>query len=159
MELDEMRQLMAWTESAGFRSLEVRRPGERLSFALERDGEPSGAVVGESAATSGLALRPRAIEATLTVHAESAGVFVASHPMRGAPFAAVGAAVDEGDLLGLLRIGHLLVPVAAPARGIVVRVVAADGSVQGFGSPLVELRTESQAAGPHTKHTANRGRE
>ena len=42
----------------------------------------------------------------------------------------VGTAVKEGDILGLLKIGHLLVPVAAPAQGIVMRVVAADGGVQ-----------------------------
>jgi acetyl-CoA carboxylase biotin carboxyl carrier protein len=86
-------------------------------------------------------------------------VFVASHPMRDTPFAAVGAAVKAGDLLGLLKIGHLLVPVAAPVQGIVARVVAADGCMQGFGSPLVELRTESQAAAPHPQHLANGGRQ
>lgn len=143
MELDELRQLVAWTESSGFRSLEVRRPGERLSFALKRDGEPSAATVGESTATAGASLRPRAIKAMLTVLAETPGVFLASHPMRGTPFTVVGAAVRKGDLLGLLKIGHLLVPVAAPAEGIVASVVAADGCIQGFGSPLLELRTDS----------------
>jgi acetyl-CoA carboxylase biotin carboxyl carrier protein len=44
-----------------------------------------------------------------------------------------------GQVLGLLKIGALLLPVPAPRAGVVKTVLATEGSLVGFGDPLVAL--------------------
>ena len=57
-----------------------------------------------------------------------------------APLAPPGARVPQGQPLGLLRIGALLLPVPAPHDGRVAGVLDAHGTAVGHGTPLVDLR-------------------
>jgi acetyl-CoA carboxylase biotin carboxyl carrier protein len=77
--------------------------------------------------------------APLSVHARSVGVFLHNHPLAAAPLVRTGERVDAGQTIGLLKIGPLLLPVAAPQAGIVGGVHAADGLAVGYGTPLVDL--------------------
>lgn len=77
--------------------------------------------------------------APLSVHARSVGVFLHNHPLAAAPLGRIGERVDAGQTIGLLKIGPLLLPVAAPQAGIVGGVHAADGLAVGYGTPLVDL--------------------
>ena len=86
-----------------------------------------------AAAASG-APTPRTV-----VRAGSVGVVLLAHPLRTQPLVGVGQAVAAGQALALLRIGDVLLPVAAPRSGVVARIVAADGSAAGYGDPLVEI--------------------
>lgn len=74
-----------------------------------------------------------------TVTAPSLGVFLHRHPLHDTPLAPAGTAVAPGDLLGLLRIGSLLLPVTAPLAATVAGFHAAHDSLVGYGTPLVEL--------------------
>ena len=77
--------------------------------------------------------------APVSVHARSVGVFLHNHPLAAAPLVRIGERVDAGQTIGLLKIGPLLLPVAAPQAGIVGGVHAADGLAVGYGTPLVDL--------------------
>lgn len=74
-----------------------------------------------------------------TIPAPSVGLFRRSHPLRAAPLVQPGQHVDEGEPVGLLQIGALLVHVVAPCAGTVLEVVAEDGAAVGFGAPLVRF--------------------
>jgi acetyl-CoA carboxylase biotin carboxyl carrier protein len=73
------------------------------------------------------------------VHAASVGVVLLSHPLRAEPLVRPGQAVRAGETLALLRIGLVLLPVAAPRAGTVSRIVATHEDRVGYGAPLIEL--------------------
>ncbi|WP_216851274.1 acetyl-CoA carboxylase biotin carboxyl carrier protein subunit [Acidisphaera sp. L21] len=74
------------------------------------------------------------------VCAPTVGVFRHAHPLQQAPLAPPGQQVQAGDPLGLMQIGSLLLAVQAPRDGVVDSVLAADGAMVGFGTPVVRLR-------------------
>jgi len=74
-----------------------------------------------------------------TIPAPSVGVFRRSHPLRAEPLVQTGQSVDEGDPVGLLQVGALLVHVVAPHAGIVLEVLAQDGAAVGYGTALIRL--------------------
>lgn len=77
---------------------------------------------------------------SVTVKAAHAGVFLTCHPLQTEPLAIPGSPVAQGQILGLLQAGPLLLPVTAPQAGVLVKVLGADHSLVGYGSPLFELR-------------------
>ena len=83
---------------------------------------------------------PARIEAERSmIPAPSVGLFRRSHPMRTSPLVQPGQHVQEGEPVGLLQIGALLVHVVAPCAGTVLEVVAEDGAAVGFGAPLARF--------------------
>ncbi len=68
-----------------------------------------------------------------------AGRFLPAHPWRAKPFAEIGQRVAAGAIVGLVQVGPLYVPVAAPADGIVDAILAEPGALVGYGSPLLRL--------------------
>jgi acetyl-CoA carboxylase biotin carboxyl carrier protein len=143
MELSEIRQLAGWLEASGVTSIEVGRPGESLR--LTAGG-------GRGKAAGAAALPPPAPPAAVAgpspdgARAASAGVFLRAHPMRDRPFARAGDSVQQGAIVGLLRVGALVTPVLAPVAGTVAEPIAADGAVVGYGTPLMAI--EPLAANP-----------
>jgi acetyl-CoA carboxylase biotin carboxyl carrier protein len=134
MELAELRQIIAWAEAAGLRSLEISAPGRSLRLSLGST-EPAALAVTGREDTGGPA------EAAATViAAHVTGTFLAAHPMRSAPFVRPGDAVRAGDVLGLLKIGQIYAPVTAPQDGIVLRVLVETGTLADYGMPLLEIR-------------------
>ena len=73
------------------------------------------------------------------VLATSPGVLLTSHPMRSTPIVEPGAAVKQGDVLGLLRIAQLCLPVIAPSDGVVVKWLVEPGVTVGYGTALMTL--------------------
>jgi len=139
VELDEIQQLSSWLQSSGFSCLEFSRAGERIK--LNVSGRPQTPVVVAEGTETPL-VRP-APEGVGNGHAValtgSAGVFVAAHPLRNAPFVSVGDTVRKDDVLGLLKIGQVFAPVTAPVDGVVTRIIAVDGALLGFAAPAVEI--------------------
>ena len=119
-------QLAAWLAGTDIGLLELRTPQGTLR--LGRQGDD---IVELPAEVTGAE--------TVSVHAPSVGVFLHSHPLAAAPLARIGERVDAGRVVGLLKIGPLLLPVTAPQAGIVDSIHAADGLPVGYGTPLVEL--------------------
>jgi acetyl-CoA carboxylase biotin carboxyl carrier protein len=118
----ELAQLAGWLAQTDIGLLELRGP----EGAVRLDNPRSSG--------QGLGAMPRT-----AVAAPSVGVFLHGHPLDGAALVRAGERVSQGQPLGLLRIGPLLLPVAAPRDGVVAAVVVADGAAVGWGATLVEL--------------------
>ncbi len=130
MKIDDVQQLSAWLAATDIDLLELHGPGEHLC--LRRDGARVEIVPGD-------ALQDDPGQRAVAT-AASVGVFLHGHPLRGEALASPGTVVRAGQVLGLLQIGALLLPVTAPAEGIVQAVLVARGVTVGYGTPLVELR-------------------
>jgi acetyl-CoA carboxylase biotin carboxyl carrier protein len=114
---DFTRRLAGWLAATDIARLELRGPGGTLALDNGR---------------------------SVVVNAPSVGVLRHRHPLREAALAPPGTRVRAGQPLALLQVGGLLLPVPAPADGVVARHVAADGAIVGYGDPLVEF-TERNA--------------
>ena len=130
MKIDDVQQLSAWLAATDIDLLELHGPGEHLC--LRRDGARV-EIVPSDALQDGPEQRAVATAA-------SPGVFLHGHPLRGEPLATPGAVARAGQVLGLLQIGALLLPVTAPAEGVVQAMLVAQDTTVGYGTPLVELR-------------------
>ncbi len=129
------RQLMAWLASTDIGALELRGPGVHLCL-----HQAGGSVeVLSAAGFSALCEAARHDTATIQIKASAVGIFLHAHPMHEAPLAAPGTAVLAGQAIGLLRVGMLLLPVAAPQAGTMARYAAAPGARVGYGSHLADL--------------------
>jgi acetyl-CoA carboxylase biotin carboxyl carrier protein len=115
----ELDQLAVWLAETDIALLELRGPDGTVRL------DNSRAMV---------EAKPRT-----AITAPSVGVFLHGHPLDGTPLVRVGQRVRAGQPVGLLRIGPLLLPVAAPRDGVVAAVCAADGAAAGWGMALVEL--------------------
>ena len=129
MHIDQVQELSRWLEATDIDLLELQGPGEHLC--LRRNGTRVEVVPHDTAQEE---------PAPVVVTAASVGVFLHGHPLRDEPLAAPGAAVRAGQVVGLLRIGALLLPVTSPQDGIVVSMLEQDGAVVGYATPLVELQ-------------------
>jgi acetyl-CoA carboxylase biotin carboxyl carrier protein len=147
VDLNELKQLVAWLEASDLRSLELSRPGEYLKLTVS--GNNQAVVIAAEGVTDASALPEGGCgeSAEMTVHTESAGVFVATHPMRSAPFAKVGDFVKKNDILGLLKIRHIYAPITAPVDGVVTQIVATDGVLVGFGAPVLRIDPTLEVTG------------
>ena len=126
---DRIRLLGSWLDGTGITLLELRTPQETIL--LRRGAGDDGPRPAPVAAAT------QAAHATVT--APSLGVFLHRHPLRDEPLVEPGQAVQAGAVLGLLRVGALLVEVAAPRDGVVLDLLAEDGSTVGYGAALVRL--------------------
>lgn len=142
-----LERLVPWLAATDIDGLELRGPGVHLCLA-RRGGEVVAVPAGELPVVEGHAGRhgAAATERTTTVvTAASPGVFLHRHPLLDAPLVAPGAAVKAGQPVGLLRIGALLLPVLAPCDADGAEPVATEGTVAGYGTPLVHLATRKHA--------------
>ncbi|MDM0007226.1 acetyl-CoA carboxylase biotin carboxyl carrier protein subunit [Variovorax sp. J22G73] len=125
-------ELAAWLAGTDIDLLELRTPHGTLRLGRQGDdivelpGQEERA--GETAETE-----------TVAVKASSVGVFLRSHPLATQPLASIGQHVQAGQLIGLLNIGPLLLPVAAPQAGIVDALHVQGGVAVGYGAALVDL--------------------
>jgi biotin carboxyl carrier protein len=135
VELNEIQQLIAWLEASGMRSLELNRAGEYLRLTVSGgDHNQIGNLDGASGSST-----PPAEGTGRVALAESAGIFLSAHPMRSTPFVKIGDTVRKNDVVGLLKTGLIYAPVTAPSEGVVSKIVATDGEMIGYGSPVLEL--------------------
>ncbi|MGJ7533088.1 MULTISPECIES: acetyl-CoA carboxylase biotin carboxyl carrier protein [unclassified Variovorax] len=119
-------QLAAWLAGTDIGLLELRTPEGTLR--LGRQGDEIVELPDEEAEPE-----------LLKIHAPSLGVFLQSHPMATTPLVRIGQRVEAGQIVGLLKIGPLLLPVTTPQAGIVDSIHATDGLAVGYGAPLFDL--------------------
>lgn len=136
-QIDQVCQLSDWLAGTDITLLELSGPGKLIR--LRRNGSGNGTSFGAepAAPAAGLGIVPTT--APTAVRAGCVGIVLHSHPLRSAPLVHVGQEVVNGQTVALLKIGLVLLPVAAPRAGTVSRIVAAHASVVGFGEPLLEL--------------------
>lgn len=147
MTLPELQQVSAWLADTDIGLFELRTAHGHVR--LRRDpgqvGFVDASATMDDAASAPVTAAPPALHA---VTAPSVGIFLHRHPLRTTPLAAPGTAVRVGQVVGLLQIGALLLPVAAPRVGVVTSVLVADGSPVGYGAPLLELQPPLPASSP-----------
>lgn len=132
---EQLQQLAAWLAGTDIALLELRTPEGTLR--LGRQGASSGEIVQLDAGEEG---EEGAAPAPAVAAASSVGQFLHRHPLHAAPLVRIGERVPAGQLLGLLRIGPLLLPVHAPRDGVVAAMRVAAGQAVGYGTALVELQ-------------------
>jgi acetyl-CoA carboxylase biotin carboxyl carrier protein len=125
LHISELKQITGWLETAGIGFIEIGGKGTVLRLTLE----------GKSAVNP----RPAPSVREMQVIAVAPGVLLTCHPMRSTPFVEPGAAVRQGDVLGLLRIAQLCLPVVAPCDGVVVKWLVEPGATVGYGTAVMTL--------------------
>ena len=98
---------------------------------LRRDG--AGQMAPETTATE-----------PVEIKAPSVGVFRPAHPLQASPLAQPGQRVTEGDPVGVLQVGPLLIHVVAPADGTVLAVLPEDGAAVGYGAALIQMLRDEE---------------
>jgi len=132
MPLPHVGQISAWFAGTDIALLELRGPGGSLTLRQHH-----GSITADLDENASCTAMPPAVLDVVT--AASVGVFLHRHPLHEAPLVRVGERMQAGRTLGLLRIGALLLPVAAPRSGIVAGVLVAHDTMVGFGARLFEL--------------------
>lgn len=121
--------------AAGVAGLEISRPDGQIRIVISGEG---GARIGSSEAT------PRASgSAPEVVKAPLAGHFCAEHPAAAVTPQTLPRSVSEADILGFVRVGHVLLPLRAGRSGVLTRLLAEPGALVGFGDPLFEIELPS----------------
>jgi acetyl-CoA carboxylase biotin carboxyl carrier protein len=128
LQISELRQIAGWLETAGIGFIEIGGNGTLVRLTLE----------GNSAANP-QPTQPMPTVRETQVIATSSGVLLTCHPMRSTPIVEPGAAIRQGDVLGLLRIAQLCLPVIAPSDGVVVKWLVEPGVTVGYGTALMTL--------------------
>ncbi|MBB6593085.1 acetyl-CoA carboxylase [Ralstonia solanacearum] len=140
MKIEHIRQICTWLAATDITEFELQGPGVRLSLRTERPMPSQISAQPVPAASAAPAVAAVAASQEV-VRAGSVGVFRSQHPQQAAPLATVGMAVRASQPVGLLQIGPLLLPVLAPCEAVVQDMPVPDGTVVGWGTPLVVLAT------------------
>jgi acetyl-CoA carboxylase biotin carboxyl carrier protein len=138
---ERLRLLDHWLNGTDIALLELTTPRESLRLRRDDAGAAPPAVAPAPAsapASAPVSARTRP-GGTVIVTSPSPGVFLHRHPLHAAPAAPLGQPVRAGAVLGLLRIGKLLLAVTAPRDGVVAEFIAAEGGTVGYGAALVRL--------------------
>jgi acetyl-CoA carboxylase biotin carboxyl carrier protein len=141
MTLDDWRQIAGWLQAADIDCIEIANRDRQLRMVRR----PAGYMIEDRAmahAPGALAPAKAGVRRPPVVAmAHSVGIFLAGHPARSSALAATGARVQQGDVIALLKIGHLLEPVLAPAGGMIGRLLVAGDSLVGYGTGLLEIQS------------------
>ncbi|MBB4480545.1 acetyl-CoA carboxylase biotin carboxyl carrier protein [Rhizobium etli] len=121
--------------AAGVAGLEISRPDGQIRIVISGEG---GARIGSSEATLRAPGSPPVV-----VKAPLAGHFCAEHPAAAATPQTLPRAVSDADLLGFIRVGHVLLPLRAGRSGVLTSLLAEPGALVGFGDPLFEIELPS----------------
>ncbi|WP_106796353.1 acetyl-CoA carboxylase [Rhizobium sp. H4] len=120
--------------AAGVEGLEISGPDRQLRIVISGEG---GARINSQAAT------PRAPGSPpVVVKAPLAGHFCAEHPAAATP-QTLPRSVSDADLLGFIRVRHVLLPLRAGRSGVLTRLLAEPGALVGFGDPLFQIELPS----------------
>lgn len=118
--------------AAGVDGIEISKPAGKLRIVVSK---VEGAQVSLTGGTrQNLAAMPSTI-----VKAPMAGRFCPSHPSASDAAAHLPRGVSGQDVIGFIRIGSVLLPIAAGRAGSLTRQVAEPDALVGFGDPLFEI--------------------
>ena len=120
MNTKELNELLSWMKSTDIVEMSFHRGGEGFEFRSEGAPRPGS---------------PFAPSTLVPVASPAIGVFQWNVP--GAPRKAdEGQTVAAGDTLGVVEMGSKSIPVAAPAAGRILKVVAQEGQAVEYGQTL-----------------------
>jgi acetyl-CoA carboxylase biotin carboxyl carrier protein len=132
---DHIAEIASWLSAAGIATFELTGPDCHICLRLSA-GKPPAAPSSSCSGSDAMAAEhgPHDLIASPGV-----GHFLHAHPVHETPLVGQNEPVTTGQPLGLLQVGAILLPVVAPRDGIVASIVASDGSLVGYGDPLVAL--------------------
>lgn len=121
-----MRELALLMHRSGIAALDVEGPGQRLSLRVSPPAGPTEAAGGPPATG-------------MMANAPCMGFFSRHHPDGLFATPDVGDLVGGSGIVGFVRDDGLLLPVRAPASGRLTGILAMEGSLVGYGDPLIAL--------------------
>ncbi len=128
--LDEIDTLRRALEAAGGVALELEYGEVRLHIVP----------MVRAAATAAMAAEPpAAARPALTINSDGPGILRLSDPSGGAAFVTAGSAIQAGQIVALLEVGTALLPLHAAEAGHVEAILAAEGDLVGYGTPIIQL--------------------
>lgn len=114
--------------TAGVDGVEISSPSGTLRIIVSVDEKVSHAVPAPSPAMS--------------IKAPLAGVFCPKRPGSSDAPADLTRTVAAGQVLGFLRLGPVLLPLAAPKDGLLTRQCVEAGALVGFGDTLFQIEPQ-----------------
>ncbi|MVA73017.1 hypothetical protein GOZ81_18250 [Agrobacterium vitis] len=126
---DVIATLTAWLEQAGVSTIAIERDDLQIKIVM----------AGGAAQVSRQTRDKQKPASSVAVKAPCVGHFLAHHPARPDGGAQEGESVNAGDVVGFVKIGPLLLGVAAPQDGVLGEALVNAGDAVGYGTPLFSL--------------------
>jgi acetyl-CoA carboxylase biotin carboxyl carrier protein len=138
---DKLPEVVRLLTGSRVRELEMGDEDVRLTI---RRADPSvaredGTMAVEVAGALAPESRDQDKHGTSIVSAPMVGTFFHSEHPGGAALVSEGSRVEPGNLIGVIEALQVLTEVESDVRGIVQKVLAADGQPVEYGQPLVEV--------------------
>ena len=142
MDLNEIKALMDRFDTSACTVLELEEGNLRLR--LEKGTAPVSAapeIQAAPAAPGAAAPQPAPVEEGQTLNAPLVGTFYTSPAPDEAPFVSPGDRVSKGQTVCLIEAMKMMNEITAPAPGVVVEVLAANGTQVEYDQPLFRIAT------------------
>lgn len=135
MRISDIAEIASWLSAAGIATCELTGPDYRVCLQRSGQAPPTAPVVAASGCDGTLPHNERPDLIT----SPGVGLFLHAHPVHETTLVGPNEPVSAGQPLGLLQVGPILLPIVSPRDGIVATILAPDGSLVGYGDPLVAL--------------------
>jgi acetyl-CoA carboxylase biotin carboxyl carrier protein len=141
MNVVQLREIFDWLAPTSICELELHTAQSHLRLRREPNAADNTVIVSPGPAANTASSAPTAESSTppLVAKAPCVGTFLHRHPLRDEDLAPTGSTVKAGQVIGLLQVGALLMPLEAPADGIVIEHLVKHGSIAGYGNALIAL--------------------
>ena len=150
MNLNDILQLMDRFESSSIAELEVSLGSDRLSLkkaapVSAASSLPAAPAISAPAAQPAESL-PKTAETVLPaaegtlVKAPLVGTFYRAASPESKPFVSVGDRVSKGQTVCLIEAMKMMNEISAPADGEVVEIIAQNGDIVAFDTPLLRIK-------------------
>ena len=136
----ELFALMDKFTAGGLTRLEYEAGGARLVLEKSASGQAVPAAVPTAVPAASAAPEPPAGEEGACIKAPVVGTFYVAPQPGEAPFAAPGARLKKGEPVCVLEAMKMINQVPAPCDCEVLAVLAKDGELVGFDTPLFRIR-------------------
>ena len=136
----ELFALMDKFTAGGLTCLEYEAGGARLVLEKSASGQAVPAAVPAAVPVAAAAPEPPAGEEGACIKAPLVGTFYVAPQPGAAPFAAPGARLKKGEPVCVLEAMKMINQVPAPCDCEVLAVLAKDGELVGFDTPLFRIR-------------------
>ena len=138
MDLRKVKKLIELAEEAGLAELEVTSGDESVRIALARPMAGPSDVVADVPPRV-VARAPASVAKATWVPAPMAGTFYQAPNPGAEPFVRVGDAVQTGEVLCIIESVKMMHEIKAPADGLIVDILVADGEPISTSDRLFEL--------------------
>ena len=147
----DVAEILRLVEESTFDEMSLELDGLKLSFKRGADGAGaaapapamSPAVVVPMDASEPVEAHPTGVAAdpnVLEVRSPMLGTFYRAPKPGEPPFVAVGTAVEEDTIVGIIEVMKLMNAVRAEVRGTVVEIPVKDGTLVEYGETILRVR-------------------